>query len=160
MVETNDVTFFEERMIKPNSRPSYVEFELENKTATLNDPQQEVGDETDRVEPDSKMDDRELHVKDIRDKTYIDNGTNTDTQRSDDDECPQNVENRDLNIGKPRDHPYARRMKSGNIGKLPTQFGFEKVILCAATQATDKNDLAPSYLDAIIREDEVMPHHG
>lgn len=58
-VEAKDVTVFEERMVKPNSRPNYIGFELDHEEATLNDPQKEDGDETDIVESDKEMNVRE-----------------------------------------------------------------------------------------------------
>lgn len=80
-VETKDITFFEECVVNPNSRPTYNEFELGNEEAILTDPEQEDGDETDSVESDNRVDDRERQVRDIRDERYIDNGNDNDTQR-------------------------------------------------------------------------------
>lgn len=51
------------------------------------------------------MDDRERQLRDIRDERYIDDGANNDMHRSGDVESRGIVENQDLNIVMPRDHP-------------------------------------------------------
>lgn len=52
VVETKDVTFFKEHIVKLNSSPKYIELELKDEEGILIDPQQEDGDESNSVELD------------------------------------------------------------------------------------------------------------
>lgn len=70
----------------------------------------------------------------------------------DDDKTQEDVENMDLNKGMPNDYPCVRRSKKRNIGKPPTRFGFEKVILCKAPQSTDDHDLPTSFSNSFERK--------
>lgn len=95
-------------MVKPSSRPHYIDFGLNDEEAMLNDPDQEDGDETGSVESDNEMDDRKRQVRDIKNERYIDNRTGSDTKRSDHDESREDVEDPDLKVGMPRDHTYVK----------------------------------------------------
>lgn len=45
-------------------------------------------------------------------------------------------------------------MQRQDAGKLPTRFGFEKIILCVAPRPRDNDDILISYSDTITRDDE------
>lgn len=60
-------------------------------------------------------------MRNIRDETYIDNGSDNNMQRIDDD-VSREVENRDLNIGMLSYHPSFIQREIGYIGNSQLDF--------------------------------------
>lgn len=96
-------------------------------------------------------------MRDIKDERHIENGTDNDTQSSDDDESQEDVEIWYFKMGVSIDYPYLRRGKWGITGGPPNRFGFEKAILSVALSQRLKI-ICELYIQMSVNE--VMAHHG
>lgn len=82
VMETKNVTFFEEDTPQTSTKSNYLESELDEKEIILDDLQQEDVDKGDVVntpEYDVKSDEDDSQIENVNDETHIQNGKSEDT---------------------------------------------------------------------------------
>lgn len=125
---------------------------MDDGDAIFDDITQMKVDETDMVESGDNNEYGSQH-DDMIDERSINIGINNDTQGRDEYRQQEVIEiqNPDPRIKKA--YHYMRRSHRQNAGILPTQFGFEEVIIRVAPKPADDEDIPISYSGTLNRDD-------